>query len=229
MSPEVSAEETEHEWYQEMYESLPKALFDGRVKNIKTTTMDIIKYTFDNEPCYIPYDELWDCHLENPRVEHVELFEKFISEKTHLTQAELDAPQYWSFHPQLGMIAHFPRGDYERTVPVKRVKKHTLVPRTLDFNTDFSISYKGSIIVINNTHPCPTPSSVFSNGIEPLLESLGMVDTHQWKAVISESSPILMGNGDSINKLISEGNRHPNTHVFSLDQIHHIVEGRDNG
>lgn len=223
MNNEISLNETENEWYQNMYESIPKTLFNGRVKNVRTTKMDIIKYSFDNESCYIPYDELWDSHLENPQFGHVELFERFLAEKTPITEHEITTDQYWSLHPQLGMIVHFPRGEYGKAIPHKRLP-YDLKPKSIDIGTDFSIDYKGSIIVVNPVKPCPSASTIFSNGAEKMLKELDLLDTDKWRVIISESTPLLIGHEDAINKIISTGNK-SNERMYTLSHIQDILEG----
>lgn len=219
---EIPLEETEHEWYQNLYESTPKELWDGRLKNIKTH-MDIIKYLLDNEQFYLPYDELWDFHLENPLIDHVRLLEMLIAEKTPITEKEKTTPQYWSIHPKLGIIAHFQRGKDYKTIPIQRVES-SLQPKNIDFKNDFSIRYKGSIIMIENIHPCPCPTTALIHGAQKLLDHLGLLETNNWKIIIKENSPLLIGHKDAIDKIINEGNT-MNSYVYELSYIDTLMEG----
>ena len=218
----IPLEETENEWYQNLYESTPRELWNGRLKNIRTH-MDIINYSLDNEQFYLPYDELWDFHLENPLIDHVKLLEMLIAEKTPITEKEKGIPQYWSIHPKLGIIAHFQRGNEYKDIPIHRITS-SLQPKTIDFKNDFSIQYKGSIVMIDNIHPCPYPTTALIHGTQKLLDYLELLETNNWKVIIKENSPLLIGHKDAIDKIINDGNM-MNSYVYELSYIDTLVEG----
>ena len=53
---------------------------------------------------------------------------------------------------------------------------------------------------------------------------LDLLDTDKWRVIISESTPLLIGHEDAINKIISTGNK-SNERMYTLSHIQDILEG----